>query len=637
MMLKPAETVVDYIVKEIKSCMSFMPIIYIESNDRMLIYHLLERKDCFAVFRRNDDGDIKPTEYLKYDQNINVIKIDASTDWKKIGKILHAWEQRPFYFIVTDFNTWDSYSQRKLIRGYVQSVFEEGTIPLKQNLILVSPVGMHVGDEEGDSVPSGFEQYVRVIDVPLMGIRDISEQVLSVQNKVLKQLSCPELSIEEYIMNPDSYIEEFKGMARAQVEYVLYELQNNLGIVSMRGVPDSLAKKIKSAELNGIAKDFIKKQKQQSLVRDGDIEYIDTDRIVTPGGMEGIEDWLRRKKIILDYPQRAKDYGVRFPKGILIAGLPGSGKSLMAKYVAKKFDLPLIQFKMDMVLQGVVGSSEQRIKQVLKLFEASAPCVIWIDEIEKEMAGMQGGGEADSGVNKRCLAKLLNWMQENEERCFVCATANRTDDLPQELLRRGRFDRLYYSFLPLEAQCVDILGKHILRLKDDAPLLFDASVFSDSVREMGYRLFDSISNQEHKFFTGSDIEGLVSDAKALMFEDLSRDLSNGGAYSIEDLEVCLFQAMKSTITYTESNYDEVLDYWIGLRTHQFHNVAVKEVEGGDDNNSKYTYMLFDFSDLQYDGASWNWRKGLKCFSRQQYDKNMFNQLTVSLKKRISSK
>ena len=266
------------------------------------------------------------------------------------------------------------------------------------------------------------------------------------------------------------------------------------------------------------------------------------------------------------------------------------------------------------------------------MFEASAPCVIWIDEIEKEFAGMQGKGESDSGVNKRCLAKLLNWMQENKESCFICATANHTKDLPPELLRRGRFDRLYYTFLPMQEQCVEIMHNHLCNIKNQFPHLFALSVTEESLFSLCAEVFEEIAKEyKNKFFTGSDIEGLVRDAKFELFLDVSRI----GNYSIDDFRKVLLDTIEKTITYSETNFDNILDYWIELRAQRFHNTAVLEEAKSEED--KYQYILFDFSDLQYDGSNWNWKKGLTCNSSYEYDKNMFKVLTEGIKRRISTK
>lgn len=622
------ETVIDKVIKEINISRSLMPVIYIETEDRDLIYELLKRKDCFDVLQKSDK-DTHPISYDKGMKDCNVIFILDEHETAKKLKLAADWSEKPMYFCVRDFQTWGHTSQQSLIKAYIREIVEKSEeIPLKRNLILVSASSLSIGEEDC-CVPDGYEQYVKVIDVPLLGVREIAEMVVTIQNKSLEGIGEKRISTEEYLKHPDGYIEGFKGMNRAQIQYVLFKLNNAHGFISYCGLPEKLLSKLPYSRLESGAKELIYEQKSQIIAKSGDIRYLRTDELVKPGGMNGLKKWIEKKKKILDYPSRAKEYKERFPKGVLIAGLPGSGKSLMAKYVAQEFGIPLIQFKMDMVLQGFVGASEQRLNRILKLFEASAPCVIWLDEIEKELAGMQGSGETDSGVNKRCLAKLLNWMQENEESCFICATANNTKNLPSELLRRGRFDRLYYTFLPMEAQCIEIMYNHLCKIREEAPGLFEGTITDADLQGLCEEVFNEIAKYEHKFFTGSDIEGLVRDAKSELFDDMTRD----GNYSIDDFRNALLHVVGNTITYSETNFDGLLDYWIELKSQQFRNTAVADGETAD---GKYNYMLFDFTDLQYDGSVWKWRKGLECNSQYKYDKNMFNVLTESIKNRITT-
>lgn len=620
------ESVLDKVVKEINASRPFMPVIYIETEDRDFVYELFRRKDCFDVLQKCPEGGCLPVSYERGLEGCNVIFIEERDMTKKL-KIAEDWGDKPLYFCVRDFQVWDSSSQRALVKAYIREVFEKNRqeIPLRKNLILVSAASISIG-EENCCMPDGYGQYVKMIDVPLLGLWEIAEMVTDMQNGALRSIGAEPIRPEEYLRQPDGYIEGFKGMNRAQIQYILLQLQNIFGMVSACGLPENYRRKLQYEKLEEKARSLIFEQKSQAIAKSGEIRYLETDTLAKPGGMEGLEEWLRKKKKILEHPLRAKQYGERFPKGILIAGLPGSGKSLMAKYVAQEFGIPLIQFKMDMVLQGYVGASEQRLNRVLKLFEASAPCVIWLDEIEKELAGMHGSGETDSGVNKRCLAKLLNWMQENKASCFICATANHTDSLPPELLRRGRFDRLYYAFLPMEEQCVEIMMNHLYRIRQDTPGLFAQGATEDALRKMCGGIFEGAAKAKHKFFTGSDIEGLVRDARSELFDDMERE----GPYTVEEWETALRHAVEHSLTYAETNFEGLLDYWLGLRKQQFRNTAVPEQE---EKEGKYRYMLFDFTDLEYDGSSWEWRKGLECHSACAYDKNMFQVLTESLKRK----
>ena len=555
------------------------------------------------------------------------------------GRDFFKFGDKPLYFLCTDFNVWPIEDQRGIIDNFIKkyyNYFKE--IPLKVHLIIVSATDMKVGEGNDCNVHMGYEQYIQLITVPMMRLVDIISLVADTQNTCLNALNLPKKSFEEFWEKRDAYIDSLKGINRPQIRTILYQISNKYGIVSQVGVPTELAVGIDFGKMNEYSLSIIIEHKQKYAKKTGDIEYIDTDDMVVPGGIDGIDYWIKDQKRILENPYLASIHGQRFPKGVLIAGLPGSGKSLVAKYISRQFGLPLIQFKMDMVLQSLVGESEQRMKQVLRLFEASAPCVIWIDEIEKELSGMSGRDNRDegSGVNKRCLAKLLNWMQENKEQCFVVATANRTDTLPQELLRRGRFDRLYYAFLPMEDQCITIMVNHIMRIKGNHKL-FDDTVTETSVKKMCHELFNAIANYDRKFFTGSDIEGWINDAKFQLFKSAVQSGGSNKTYGIHELKDKMETVLQDIVTYAESNFIEVLDYWIGLKNHQFRNVAVPDISFDTDKKyDKYDAMLFDFSDLQSTGNKWEWRTGLTCNSQYKYDANMFNVLKKAILQRMNT-
>jgi len=157
----------------------------------------------------------------------------------------------------------------------------------------------------------------------------------------------------------------------------------------------------------------------------------------------------------------AKRYGLPTPKGVLLLGIPGCGKSLTAKTIANEWNFPLLKFDLGKVFAGVVGESESNIRKALSLAETIAPSILWIDEIEKGLSGV--GSNGDSGTSSRVFGTLLTWMQEKKSEVFVIATANDIEKLPAELLRKGRFDEIFFVDLPTEKDREDIFKIHIER------------------------------------------------------------------------------------------------------------------------------------------------------------------------------
>ena len=188
-------------------------------------------------------------------------------------------------------------------------------------------------------------------------------------------------------------------------------------------------------------------QKAREIAKGGLLEIVDTPGSIDDiGGLANLKAWLLQRR--LAFSQHARDYGLPYPKGLLITGLPGTGKSMMAKATANAFGRPLLRLDTGRLYGGLVGQSEANLRNVIQTCEAIAPCVLWIDEIEKAFAGSKSSGRTDGGTSARLFGNLLSWMQEKEQPVFVVATANDVTQLPPELLRKGRFDELFYIDLP---------------------------------------------------------------------------------------------------------------------------------------------------------------------------------------------
>nr|WP_255673836.1 AAA family ATPase [Komagataeibacter sp. FNDCF1] len=195
------------------------------------------------------------------------------------------------------------------------------------------------------------------------------------------------------------------------------------------------------------------------------------------GGLSGLQTWLQRKRPLLTADLRERV--IRPPRGVLLVGVPGCGKSLSAKTIAARFEIPLYRLDLANLMGMYVGQSEGRLKEALEAADRVAPCVLWIDEIEK---GLAAGGSDSSGVTTRMIGQFLFWLQESQARVFVVATANDVSKLPPELLRRGRFDELFFVDLPGSDERREIITLYVERgklLPLDAGLLEELVELSD--------------------------------------------------------------------------------------------------------------------------------------------------------------
>lgn len=204
------------------------------------------------------------------------------------------------------------------------------------------------------------------------------------------------------------------------------------------------------------------RRKNRLFVNQGILDYFPkNENLKDVGGMDVLKDWLfKRQKA---YEKKARDFGLQKPKGLLLLGVPGCGKSLTAKTIASFWNMPLLRLDIGKVFQGLVGSSEDNIRKAITTAEAVAPCVLWIDEIEKGLSGVQSSGVTDGGVTSRIFSTILTWMQEKTSPVFVVATANNINLLPPELLRKGRFDEIFFVDLPNEEERKKIFEIHLAK------------------------------------------------------------------------------------------------------------------------------------------------------------------------------
>ncbi|MBC9931988.1 AAA family ATPase [Chitinophaga qingshengii] len=202
----------------------------------------------------------------------------------------------------------------------------------------------------------------------------------------------------------------------------------------------------------------IAEEKKQILHRNGLLEFsMPKLKMQDIGGLENLKRWLEKRAD--SWSEQAKKYNIPAPRGVLITGLPGCGKSLTAKTVSTSWNVPLLKLDMGAVFSGLVGSSERNMRTVIQTAEAMSPCVLWIDEIEKAFSGV--GSSGDSGTATRLFGTFLTWMQEKEKFVFVVATANNIDYLPPELMRKGRFDEIFFVDLPTRAERKVIIDIHL--------------------------------------------------------------------------------------------------------------------------------------------------------------------------------
>ena len=281
-------------------------------------------------------------------------------------------------------------------------------------------------------------------------------------------------------------------------------------------------------------------QKQQMIQKAGILEMIPLKETIEDiGGLENLKKWLQRKAKIFKNINEAGKFGVDAPKGVLIAGMPGCGKSLNAKAAAGLFGVPLLRLDMGRLMGKYVGESEGNMRKAIALAEAISPCVLWIDELEKAFSGVGGDGSG-SEVTTRLFGNFLTWMQEKESLAFVVATANNIAKLPPELLRKGRFDEIFYVSLPNAKERRKIFEIHIGKRRKTDLQAIDLQKLVEKTN--GY--------------SGADIEGVVRDGIEEAFTSDRKSLTTADIVKAIEATHSLSEIMKDSLDQMSKLYKE---------------------------------------------------------------------------------
>ncbi len=253
-------------------------------------------------------------------------------------------------------------------------------------------------------------------------------------------------------------------------------------------------------ECKAINRNVVAREKAQAVKKNGLLELVETkESLDSIGGLDVLKEWLLKRRNA--FGQKAIEYGLPTPKGLLIIGLPGTGKSLTAKATAKVFGVPLLKLDAGRIFAGLVGQSESNLRAVIQTAEAIAPCCLWIDEMEKGFSGTKSSNATDGGTSSRVFGSFISWMQEKKAPVFVVATANDVSQLPPEMLRKGRFDELMFVDLPNQVEREAIWGIQIGNYGRD-PKEFDTVQLAKATEGL----------------TGSEIENVFVEALYLAFD-----------------------------------------------------------------------------------------------------------------------
>ena len=413
----------------------------------------------------------------------NTVSPEAAIEWT-------VRQQEAGIYIFKDLHPFiDSPATTRWLRDAIASF--KGT---NKCIVLMSPV---------QQIPVELEKEAVVLDYPLPNLSELN-QVLSRQLEATQSPS-PSTEVREKLLKAAL------GLTLDEAEKVFRKAY------------------VQAGQFTADEVDVIHSEKKQLIRRSGILEYIEEDNSIDAvGGIEELKRWLQQRADA--FSERAREYGLPQPQGMLILGVPGCGKSLIAKTTARLWGLPLLRMDMGRVYDGsMVGRSEANLRNALRTAESLSPVVLFIDELDKAFSGGSGSADSDGGTSGRIFGSFLTWMQEKTSPVFVMATANRVERLPGEFLRKGRFDEIFFVDLPGAEERQQILRIHLQKRRSDISR-FD---------------LEQLANVSEGF-SGAELEQVIV---AAMYEAFAQDR--------EFTQLDVIAAIKSTLPLSQTMTEQV--------------------------------------------------------------------------------
>lgn len=410
-------------------------------------------------------------------------------------------------FILCDFHVYFGVKGRQVdynvVRRLRDIIGELKTSKFRKNVIFIASELL---------IPESMQKEITIIDMPLPTLDEIKNKL---EKMVMQNNQIDTSTLDD---------EGKERLCKAALGLTLQEAENAFALAM-----------VNDGKIDGKDLSIILSEKMQVIKKTGILEFINTDiKISDVGGLENLKNWLHKRNN--SWSESAKKYCLPAPKGVLITGVPGCGKSLTAKAMSAAWQLPLLKLDFGKIFSGIVGSSEENMRKAIKTAEAVAPSILWVDEIEKSLSGINSNG--DSGTSSRIFGTFLTWMQEKTAPVFVIATANNISGLPAELLRKGRFDEIFFVDLPTNRERKEIFKLHLAKRLKDKEVASKLQLDDD--------LYEKLADMTEGF-VGAEIEQVVITAlyeaffnkRPLEFSDLETTIKNVVPLSVTQKEQIL--------------------------------------------------------------------------------------------------
>ena len=441
------------------------PLIYIPTPEE-------ERVEAAIALsaKRNGDRAVYIWDFVDgYQGNPNDAGFGRRNPLQALEFIEKLPESAAAIFILRDFHRFlEDISVARKLRNLARKLKSQ-----PKNLAIITPQV---------AIPADLSEILTVLEFAL-------PQASEIKAEIEKLLQAINQSLSEQIT--DELVRSCQGLSLERIRRVLTRAIATHGEIQPEDV------------------ELVLEEKRQSIRQTQILEfYPTTEKISDIGGLDNLKDWLLRRGGA--FTERARAYGLPHPRGLMLVGIQGTGKSLTAKAIAHHWHLPLLRLDVGRLFGGLVGESESRTRQMIQLAEALSPCILWIDEIDKAFAGLDSKG--DAGTTSRVFGTFITWMAEKRSPVFVVATANNIQALPPEMLRKGRFDEIFFVGLPSQEERLAIFELHLARLRphnlksyDLERLAYETPDFSGAEIEQTLIEAMHIGFSQNRDFTTDDI------------------------------------------------------------------------------------------------------------------------------------
>jgi hypothetical protein len=443
------------------------PILYVVSSEEMrvqsLVVEIAQRRQKKVFEWSFTTGVVPAGTSIQSQKNRNAATKDPLM---ALDQVIEQVE--PAIFIFKDFHPFLTRNNFAIIRK-----LKEIALHLKNSfktIILVSPTL---------EIPTELEKEITLLNFPLPTRDELSELLDKIVEDV-KQFRQVKIELDQ--AGRERLLQAALGLTLGEAENVFAKII------------------VKGERLSGEDVNEVFAEKQQIIRKSGLLDYYATEETFSNvGGLSVLKDWLDKRAVA--FSEQAREFGLPAPKGILMLGVQGCGKSLCAKAVSSLWQLPLLRFDMGRMFNSLVGSSEENVRRAIAVAESVAPAILWVDEIDKAFAGSQGSGSTDGGTTARVFGTFLTWLSDKTAPVFVVATANDISQLPPELMRKGRLDEIFFVDLPSEEEREQIFAIHLAKRKRD-PKNFDLKALAACSKEYsGAEIEESIISALYDAFS----------------------------------------------------------------------------------------------------------------------------------------